>query len=305
MLSGGGEKALQPPRSPIGRSLCFEVVCAAVILTWASGSSFAQMTFQMVSASRGIGPYLMAPGPVGGIAAEDYDEDGDIDLFIPNGEGAADQLYQNQGDGTFIDIAGTVGLASLENHRAALWMDYDGDRILDLVVGGDCKVDTGLDTSPCENPANIRLYRQQSDGQFVDVTVAAGLDAAWGGTADIHRSGFAAGDLNNDGYLDLFMCGWEDLAHLFMNNGDGTFGEVAGFAPTPRYYHQAVMFDANNDGRLDIYATLDFGVGNRLWINQTDGTFLGRASIAGSHMPIPTWASLSETMTTTGILTFL
>jgi hypothetical protein len=256
-------------------------MCAAAFFLSVAEIGVGQVVFSQVAASRGIGPYWMAPGPVGGVAAEDYDQDGDIDLFVPNGEGVANQLYRNLGNGTFVDVAGEVGLNSLENHRAALWIDYDGDHLLDLVVGGDCKVDTGLDTSPCENPANIRLYRQQADGQFVDVTIAAGLDVAWGGTADVHRSGFAAGDLNNDGYLDLFMCGWPERAYLFMNDGEGAFTHHSNFAPIPRYYHQAAMFDVNDDGWLDIYATLDGLVSNRLWVNQGNGTFLEQAATAG------------------------
>ena len=62
----------------------------------------------------------MATGMGGGLAAADYDSDGDIDLFVPNGYGFPDQLYRNLGDGQFEEIARSVGVASLERNRAAL-----------------------------------------------------------------------------------------------------------------------------------------------------------------------------------------
>lgn len=241
----------------------------------------AQVVFNDVGGFQGIGSYWMAPGPTGGLAAADYDADGDIDLFVPTGAGATDQLYRNLGDGSFEEIAGSVGLASTDNHRVALWFDYDGDRRLDLVIGGDCLVDTGMSAAPCADPANLRLFRQLPDGQFTDVTIAAGMNATWGGTEQVHRSGFAAGDLNNDGWLDLVISGWPDIAYVYMNNGDGTFSLGTPLGSAQRLYHQPVLFDANNDGWLDVYLTVDGLVANRLWINQQDGTFLDRALIAG------------------------
>lgn len=77
----------------------------------------AQVVFTEVGEQRGIRPYVMAVGPIGAIAASDYDNDGFVDVFVPNAEGVPDQLYHNLGDGVFEEVAADVGLASLENNR--------------------------------------------------------------------------------------------------------------------------------------------------------------------------------------------
>ena len=72
-----------------------------------------------------------------GAAAADYDNDGDIDLFVPTVEGMGDQLYTNQGAGSFV-LSSPLAEVNNIRSRSALWMDYDNDRDVDLVVGGDC-----------------------------------------------------------------------------------------------------------------------------------------------------------------------
>lgn len=244
----------------------------------------AQVTFTDVGPQRGILPYVMPVGPVGGIAAADYDADGFVDMFVPNAEGAPDQLYHNLGNGSFEEIAASVGLASLENNRVALWFDYNGDHRLDLVVGADCRSDP-LSSDPCANPVNLRLYRQNLTGMFEDVTIQAGLDLSWGtGFADSHRSGLAAGDINNDGFLDLYVCALGSRAYLYLNNADGTFTDVtiaSGMSDVILNYHQPVFFDFNRDGWIDMYVAVDSQVGNLFWINQGDGMFLDMAANAG------------------------
>jgi hypothetical protein len=244
-----------------------------------------QLRFIEKGSSRGIGPYVMAEGPVGGVAAVDFDEDGDIDIFVPNGIGIPDQLYRNRGNGRFDEVAASVGLDSLENHRGALWFDYDGDHDLDLMVVGDCRRETPphlvpMSTAPCANPALIRLHRQNSDGTFQDVTVGSGLEVAWGGRENQHTAGIAGGDINNDGFLDVFITSWNGRAWLFRNNTDGTFTDItdsAGMDDGSLFYHMPLIADFNGDGRQDIYATLDLFVGNQLWINQGDESFVNVA----------------------------
>ena len=99
----------------------------------------AQATFQFVEVATdvGIDGYTMQPGKGGSILAVDFDNDDDIDLFAPTADGIPNRLYRNDG-GTFVEMAASVGLASLNAARAALWFDYNSDHLLDLIVGGDC-----------------------------------------------------------------------------------------------------------------------------------------------------------------------
>ena len=86
---------------------------AALILPLVAGPfAGAQIVFTDIGPSKGIEPYVMPIGYVSGIAAADYDNDGFVDVFVPNAGGVADQLYHNLGNGSFEEVAGDVGLAS-------------------------------------------------------------------------------------------------------------------------------------------------------------------------------------------------
>ena len=246
-------------------------VAFAAIVERADG----QIHFVELGAQRGIQQYTMADGMGAGVAAADYDDDGDVDFFVPNAMGVADQLYRNLGGGQFEEIAAAAGVDSLQRHRVALWFDYDGDGRLDLVVGGDCFL------TDCTDPAALVLYRQDADGQFEDVTVGSGLfeDIAWHDVR--HRGGMAAGDINRDGYLDLIVGLWNGPATLFINNGDGTFGNMSLSSNFQSGYHwQPIMCDVNGDGWTDIYQAVDF-YRNLLWINERENVFVNQAETAG------------------------
>jgi hypothetical protein len=138
-------------------------------------------------------------------------------------------------------------LAETSSGGVALF-DYDGDGWLDIfIVSG-----TRFDGAPPE--ATNRLYRNNHDGTFSDVTDKAGLRrSGWG-------QGVAVGDYNNDGRLDLFVTYWGENA-LYRNNGDGTFTDVAAQAglipkPPPEYptwYSGATFLDYDRDGNLDLF----------------------------------------------------
>ncbi len=266
-----------------------------ILLVWMllapAWSADAQFVLEEVGVSRGFQPYVMEIGMGGGAAAADFDDDGDVDLFVPNAGGVADQLYRNLGNGTFAEIAGDVGLASVDRGRVALWLDVDGDRRLDLLVAGDC----WPDDDACVDVPTLRLYRQTAgvaspqrgasgiasprrgaNGiQFADVTTDAGLDSDLVTGADQHRGGLAAGDVDNDGDLDLLIGLWEGEARLLLNDGDGaagvfSFTEISvasGIGGQESFHWQPMMHDFNGDHRLDVYSAIDF-LPNRLWINQ-------------------------------------
>ena len=190
-----------PTRFPgVWRTLTFAVLCGASLTAPAAGGG-SPVVYAEVGAERGIGPYTNALGMAAGAAIADYDDDGDLDIFVPTGLGTPDLLYRSRGDGSFEEVAAAVGLASEENHRGALWLDYDGDGRRDLLVVGDDHV---LTTDFIAS--NLRLYHQGGDGRFTDVTEAAGLFGRVhppGTDPDMHSGGLAAGDVDNDGFLDV------------------------------------------------------------------------------------------------------
>jgi hypothetical protein len=228
-----------------------------------SGPALAQLHFQEEGASRGL---LSTSARLwgAGAAAADFDDDGDIDLFIPNQLGTADQLYQNQGAGTFVDVAAALGLASTENSRAALFVDVNGNHRLDLIVGGDCMdpTDLGADLQ-CESLRPLRLYLQQGNGSFVDATAGSGLEAMTVTTLSQVGS-LVAGDLNADQYLDISATGFgpsaEMESRIFLNNGDGTFADAtanSGISGNSNKRHQSILHDFDGDGDLDMYQCVD------------------------------------------------
>ncbi len=234
--------------------------------------------FEEVGGQRGIGTYVMSRGLGGGVAVADFDDDGDMDIFVPNAQDVPDQLYRNLGDGRFEEIASSLGLASTTGDRCALWFDYDDDHKLDLLVTNDAD----------DSDTVYVLYRQRKDGRFEDVTRAAGLHTGeWESRPRGWRSGPCAGDINNDGYLDLYLPSFRGDPSLLLNRGDGTFTDItraSGLRPDPGeglQQHQAVMVDFSGDGLLDIYVARDFAP-NLLWLNQGDGTFVDGALEAGA-----------------------
>ena len=254
-------------------------VLAFAVLFWATGPQGAHADFQFVNvnAEAGIEPYAMQDGDGGSLAAADFDGDGDIDVFVPTATGVPHQLYVNLGNGTFAESAAAFGLASLKGHRAALWFDYNGDHLLDLVAVRDC---LGIADPECQGL--LTLYRQTMENVFVDATATAG-ELAY--TGQSHVAGVSAGDINNDGYLDLYISGWGAQSRLFLNNTDGTFTDISvssGVVVTTHRIWQAVFYDFDGDGWTDIFLAVDFEE-NQLWINQGDNTFVDIAVEANVH----------------------
>jgi len=188
----------------------------------------------------GLGDY-----PTGGNYGSvwvDYNNDGLIDMFIAKcGGGEArytDQLYRNNGDGTFTNVAEEANMDNKIQTWSSAWADYDNDGDMDAFIGA----------SSFSTGGHI-LMRNNGDGTFTNVTVGSGLDT-YTGTSLEH----APADFNNDGYVDIFGNG----NRVLLNNGDMTFTPV--IVP----FSAASLGDLNNDGFLDAFTfgTVYYNNGN-------------------------------------------
>ncbi len=201
-----------------------------------------------------------------GVSAADFDNDGDIDFFVGTEAGSPNRLYRNDGGNHFLDIADQVGLTSIEGNKGALWIDYDGDHLLDLLTVG---------RNRDREQITIALYKQTANGKFIDATISSGLDNYTVTTSRNSLGGVAAADINNDGFLDILVSIFNSTMVLFINNGDGTFSNISessniGLSTKQRW--QPMFYDFNHDGWIDFYCNVDFAA-NEMWLNNGDNTF--------------------------------
>jgi hypothetical protein len=169
-----------------------------------------------------------------GFAAADYDNDGDQDLFV---SGYRQNLFFiNNGDGTFSEATANVGIQNGKWSTAAVFVDYDRDAWLDLIVGHyvewDVDHEKGLDCTygtPLKDYCAVRyfkgqgltLYHNLGNGQFAEATQATGLEAK-----DAKVLGITVLDFDDDGWPDVFVANDTTPSLVFHNRGDGTFEEV-------------------------------------------------------------------------------
>jgi len=204
--------------------------------------------------------------PTGSLFA-DLDNDGDLDLYVssmPKAKSAKPPksgekqdpplsgctLFRNDGNGQFVDIsAGNGACPAAFGGRSATVLDFDGDGLLDLLVGEDPL--KGYNGSPTRSS---RLFRNTGNLAFEDATEAAGIPAG------IPGYGVAAGDVNGDAWPDLFICAGPDSNVLFLNDGTGRFREAAESRKTFLWKDArgdnmvcgVTIADANRDGLPDI-----------------------------------------------------
>lgn len=203
---------------------------------------------------------LVDDGAVRQVSWIDVDADEDLDLFVAFRD-RANALYRNDA-GKFVDVAAAVGLADTRRTVGAIWLDYDEDGDLDLVVAN------------MDGDAN-GLFRNDG-GKFTDVAETAGM--AWGGRAARQSSNgsvrVCAGDVNNDGRLDLVFANYGPNG-LFLGQGGGRFedaGKSWGLATDGRH-DTCVVGDLDNDGREDIYinGTVTGGISYRDYVWRNGG----------------------------------
>ncbi|MEE8367399.1 MAG: CRTAC1 family protein [Thermoanaerobaculia bacterium] len=231
-----------------------------------------------------------------GVAVADYDNDGDSDLYVSGYRRSL--LYRNTGHGTFEDVTNAAGVANEGDWAtAAGWFDYDRDGKLDLLVAnyvqydvehnvvcGDsapgrrayCHPDSFLGTSP-------RLYRNNGDGTFADVTAGAQLVNSDGKSLAV-----ALVDLDDDGWTDIFIANDTQRNFVYFNNGDGTFTDAsylsgAGFSEDGKAEAgmSAGAADIDGDGDIDLFVShLDFEL-DRLYLNEGERLFVDSTIAAG------------------------
>ncbi|MBW7886141.1 MAG: CRTAC1 family protein [Caldilineaceae bacterium] len=241
-------------------------------------------TFADYTLQAGLGAAHLGSGA----AVGDYDGDGWVDLFVtsfgtPDNMGAGHHLlFRNNGDLTFSEVAVEAGVnqasPELPDGLGASFGDYDLDGDLDLFVAGWRK--------PGGEPAlGNRLFRNNGDGTFADVTQQAGI-------VDDGIRGFnpCFADMDGDRYPELLLSADFGTSRFYHNQGDGTFTDSTYQAGTHQTWSGmgSAVGDVNNDGRLDWFITAIYdddnvgrGAGNTLYVNQGNGTFAEVASQVG------------------------
>jgi hypothetical protein len=239
-------------------------------------------TFTDVTKAAG----LTSSGYGQGVAVGDFDNDGYPDIYVTGFP--RNYLFHNNGDGTFTDITGKAGVAASGWSTSAVFFDYNHDGLPDLFVARylDWDYDKNIwcgERRPgyrtyCHpdqfKPTSSILYRNNGDGTFTDVTKEAGVDVP--GKA----LGAVAFDFNRDGWLDLFVANDAVRNHLFRNNKNGTFTEMALDAEVayssmgkPQSGMGVDAADVDGDGWPDLWVTnIDYEPNNLLH-NNHDETF--------------------------------
>ena len=278
--SGGGAPAPLPETAAPAPTV---VTSRFTEVTASSGISFA------VAFSHRPEDVFDVPHFSGGVASGDYDDDGDIDLFVVRGNVGPNLLYRNRGDNTFEDVASGAGLANTRSafqnyrHSGPAFADIDGDGDLDLFIGG-------VQGDPSF------VFRNNGDGTFTDVTAGSGIDRL----RSQQNVSSAFGDYDMDGDVDLLLAHWGtprsnsnpgDTEHLWRN--DSTVDAIrfvsvsveAGLSPgiqnlqDPRAMRSEIdatyapSFAHLNDDRFpDFFMVADYNR-SQVFINNGDGTF--------------------------------
>ena len=230
-----------------------------------------------------------------GVAAGDIDNDGWIDLYLTGFR--RNQMFRNNGNGTFSDVSTATGTDSPTTWGvSAAFADVDRDGWLDLFVGNyltyslethrRCVMESGREDycAPATYPPQRdRFYRNRGNGTFVDVTAEAGMARTFGPALGVSTS-----DLNGDGWIDIFVANDQRENVLWINRGNGTFENRAlasGVALDGAGVAKADMGvdagDFDNDGDEDLITTVLTREGSTLYVNDGSGRFEDRSMASG------------------------
>lgn len=183
----------------------------------------------------------------------DFNNDGLVDVFIPNGNNQRNSLFVNRGNGKFDKVNGGAIANDQHNSVGAAWGDYDNDGWIDLLVVN------------ASNQPNV-LYRNNGNGAFSSLPASVPAEDRGESHAVIWT------DTDNDGHLDLYVTNDKGLSFFYRNDGQGgfikkydeplltDFGKAMGIAGA----------DFNRDGRMDFFVATHSGFPNRMFCNQSD-----------------------------------
>jgi len=213
--------------------------------------------FTNMTDSAGLAYYGIGEG----VAWGDCDGDLDLDLFVSNL--GSDLLYENQGDGSFIEVAYSRGVSDGGYGRGTAWADYDNDGDLDNFLLRD---------------STNRLYENDGLGFFTDVAADAGI------VDNVFQRGMAWGDFDNDGLIDLYLSSVDGLNYLYRNLDGNNFEDVASVTGVSNAdgTEGTAWGDFDNDGLMDLYVTSKYDL-NTIYRNLGDGTFEDVTDQAGAR----------------------
>jgi len=212
----------------------------------------------------------------GGVIADDFDNDGLLDVVTSSYDTCQPlHFFHNNGDGTFTNRALEAKLNDQIGGLNIIQTDYNNDGCTDIFVlrGG------------WQFSMRPSLLRNNCDGTFTDVTHEAGLDEAMASQTAVWT------DIDNDGWVDLFVGNEQGPSRLYRNKGDGTFEDISHAAGIDRvaFSKGVVAGDYDNDGYMDLYVS-NLGGNNFLYHNNHDRTFTEVGQQAGVQAP---WMSFA------------
>lgn len=227
-----------------------------------------------VAPEAGINLYSMS----GGLIVDDFEGKGLFDIVTSDiGQCASMHFFRNNGDGTFADRTAQAGLSDQLGGLNMVQTDYNNDGCLDILVL----------RGAWEYPQRKSLLKNNCNGTFTDVTATSGLAEP---ATDTQTAVWA--DIDNDGYLDLFVGNENGPSQLFRNKGDGTFEDISHAAGVDHvaYTKAVVAADYDNDGYVDFYLS-NLNGDNFLYHNNHDKTFTEVAQKAGVQKPWQSFAA--------------
>jgi tetratricopeptide (TPR) repeat protein len=230
--------------------------------------------FRDVAAQSGLNIFGMAAG----LIVDDFDGDGLWDVVVSSFDMCAPmRFYHNNGDGTFSDKSAKAGLTAQLGGLNLMQADYNNDGCMDILVtrGG------------WEVPQRLSLLRNNCDGTFTGVTKTSGLLMAVSSQTAVWT------DIDNDGYLDLFVGNENGPNQLFRNQGDGTFTNISHAAGVDltAFTKGVASADYDRDGWADLYVS-NYRGDNVLYHNNGNGTFTSvgkQAGVTGTGHGFATW----------------